>query len=441
LDTLQTLPTGAWFELDDLLERVQDQDEDFLFADRSVVADYRRSWYHSYSTTYYYGSTKELLAKFEKFELSYVQSLVPGFLHQLGVVDLGYMKGKWGAFRLTPLGQALLAAGDGQAPAELAGMDTGKLVLQPNFQVVAIGPVNLAWLARLDLFADRERADRGAFQYRISRDSVYRAQQLGMDVVQVLHFLEGTAGVELPQNVRRSLEEWGAHHERIVFRSGVSLLQAADAALLAGLMADDHLGAHLARSLSPQVALLTKDAETPLIAALVEQGRFPAVSGAQPEASDGSVIVEEDGTIRPVHAVSSLHLRGRLARLAEEGAGGQWKLTEKSVRRAGGSRRKVTRLLAELRKLHRRRLPPVVVERIKAWGGYYGDASAGSITLLEFRDPQSLEELRKDPDLAPVLSPFLADKRALAVVPSDKLSEIKELLARFGIHVRDGLKT
>ena len=64
---------------------------------------------------------------------------------------------------------------------------------------------------------------------------------LGMEMAQVLYFLEQTSSAELPQNVRRSLEEWGALHERIVFRTGVSLLQAADSELLASLMDDAQL--------------------------------------------------------------------------------------------------------------------------------------------------------------------------------------------------------
>jgi hypothetical protein len=436
LDVLRTLLTNAWFELDEFLEEIMDRDADFLLANHTHVENYRGNYYYSrFGASYYSGSPKALLRKFEVAERRFVEEAVIGFLLRLGMVDRGQVGGRWGVFRLTPLGKALLAGEETPLPAP----ETGKLVVQPSFEVLALGPVSLAWLARLDLFAERQQADLGAFGYRLSRDSIYRAQQVGLDVPEVIRFLEETGGIELPQNVRRSLQEWGAHHERIVFRGGVSLLQAADAGLLDGLMDDPQAGNHLARAVSPEVALVRKGAEKSLVAALVGQGVFPAVSGAGPEAADQSVLVREDGSIQAIHAVPSLHLRGRLDRVAEEAGPGRWQLTEKSVRRAGGSKGKVLRLLAELGKLQRGTLPANLAEQIRAWGGYYGQASAETLTLIEFRDQETLDELRQQPDLQPYLVPFAAGNRALAAVPGDKLAEVKEILARFGLSTREGL--
>ena len=440
LAVLKTLPLGVWLEPDDLLERVQAQDVDFLFPDHSKIENYRGSWYYSYSGSHYSGQARTLLEKLERFEAEFVHNCLTGFLHQIGAVELGYDGDALQGFRLTPAGRAMLGVEPAQQPTQKTQDETGKLIIQPNFQLIAMGPVSLALLAQLDLFAERERADRGAFEYRLSRASVYRAQQLGMDAAEVIHFLEQVNGTELPQNVRRSLEEWAAHYERIVFRTGVSLLQAADADLLAALMSEPRTGKHLARPVAPEVALLKKDRQRRLVSALVEQGLFPAVSGAQPEAADNSVIIQEDGTIRPIHAVPSLHLRGRLSRLAEETADGEWKLTPASVRRAGGSKNKVRRLLEELDRLHRGPFPNKLVEQVKAWGGYYGRAAAETLTLIEFRDQATLDELREHPELQAYMIPFPAGDRALAVVPVEKLTQVKEILARFGVRVRDGLQ-
>ena len=439
LACLRPQPPGVWHELDNILETIQDQDPDFLFANRLNLETYRGNWYYGHSGSYYYGSTQELIRKLNGFEKSFVESAVTGVLHQLGLVDLGYHLGQWQAFRLTRAGKEVLSATEARTPAALPEEGTGRLVLQPNFQVIAIGPVPLEWLARLDSFADRERADRGAFEYRLSRDSVYRAQQLGMETTQILHFLEQKIGATLPQNVLRSLEEWGAQHERIVFRTGVSLLQAVDGDLLGRLVADPQLSKHMARRLSKQVALLKAGGEEALIAQLVGQGLFPAVTGAEPESADDSVIVEEDGTIRPIHACPSLHLRGRLSRLAKETPDGMWKLSPRSVRRAAGNKIKATRLLDELGKLHRGTLPGGFVDQVKAWGGYYGNAAVETLSLIEFSDPGALDELRENADLQQLLTPFPAAHRTLAVVPTDRLAEAKESLARFGVQLRDGL--
>ncbi|HEY74379.1 MAG TPA: hypothetical protein G4N99_14050 [Thermoflexia bacterium] len=435
LDVLKKLPPNAWLEIEDLVEQIQAQDLDFMFAEHSKVESHRSNHYYSYSYGYYYGDTKTLLETLERLEIEFVNNWLAGFLHQTGVVELGYDGDALIGFRLTPSGRAILGLKSVKQPQD----ETGKLVIQPNFQLLALGPVSLALLAQLDLFADRERADLGAFEYRLSRESVYQAQQLGMGVADVLRFLEQHCATGLPQNVRRSLEEWAASHERIVFRTGVNLLQAADADLMASLADDSRTGKHLARPVTADVSLLKKGRQKRLIAALVEQGLFPAVSGAQPEAADRSVIVAEDGTIHPIHAVPSLNLRGRLSRLAEERDNRVWMLTPASVRRAGGSKNKVLRLLEELGKLHRGPLPTELTRRLKAWGSYYGSAAAETLTLVEFRDQAALDELITHPDLQPYLTPFPTADRALAVVPAEKLPQVKEILGQFGVQVKEGL--
>ncbi len=440
LAVLKTLPSNVWLEPEDLREQVQSQDINFLFPEHNRIEKYRGGWYYSRSSNYYSGRTETLLEQLEQLEATFVNRCLTGFLYQLGVVELGFNGDTLRGFRLTSESRAILGLKSPERPSQPDQDDTGKLIVQPSFQLMAMGPVSLALLARLDLFADRERADQSAFEYRLSRESVYRAQQLGMDVADVIRFLEQTGATELPQNVRRSLEEWSAHYERIVFRTGVSLLQAADADLLATLMDEPHLGKHLARPVSPEVALVKRNRQRQLVSALVEKGLFPAVSGAQPEAADNSVLVAEDGAIHPIHAVPSLHLSGRLSRLAERAADGQWRLTPASVRRAGGSKNKVLRLLEELNKLHRGPFPSTLVEQIKAWGGYYGQAAVETLTLIEFRDQAALDELREHPELQAHLTPFPAGDRALAIVSVEKLAQVKEILARFGVRVRDGLR-
>lgn len=444
LDELKTAPAHTWLELDEFLEQLRNKNPDFLFYERSKVETYRGSWYYSSYGGNYYGEPKQVVKKFDDLEERFVNGVLSGFLYQLGLIEFGFNQAEplatgqvdtWRAFRLTPTGRTLLNESN-PSPSDT---ETGRIVVQPNFQVMAIGPVSLAALAQLDLFADREQADRGAFQYRLSRESIYRAQQLGLAVDQVIEFLTKTSAVELPQNVRRSLDEWAAHHERIVFRTGVSLLQVASPNLLADLMEQPPSGRYLARSLTPEIALIKKGQQARLVSGLIHQNIFPAVSGARPEAADNSVIVGADGTIRPIHAVPSLHLWGRLTKLAEELPDGMWQLTPASIRRVGGSRNKVLALLEELRKLSRGMLPEGLLDQIKAWGGYYGDAAVETLTLIEFRDQTTLAELLDRSDIQTYLTPFPAGNRALALVSTDKLADLKETLARLGVQVKEGL--
>ncbi len=448
LRVLSQIPVNVWIESGDLYEHMQNDNPNFLFVDHEKVEYTRDRWYSRYvGKSYYYGNPKDLLQEFIVCEQQFISGSVDGLLRPLGLVELGYQTDDetlpWHAFRLTSLGQEVVAAlgQDTTVPTTTSAhpVDAGRVIVQPNFQILAMGPVPLHVLAELDLFADRDRADRGAFEYRLSRTSVYAAQQQGLDVTSIQGFLTDVSHAELPQNVRRSLEEWAAHHERIVVRTGVTLLQTANPEMLEKLMASAATGKHLTRALTPEVALIKSGQKGKFVATLLQQDVLPTISGATPGAADQSVTIDEAGGIRAIHAVPSLHLRGRLARLAEESQPGVWQLTAKSVQRAGGSQKKVLALLDELTKLHRGELPDKLIEQIKAWGNYYGTVASETLTLLEFQNRAILDELRQLPELADHLTLFPDTNRALAIVANGKLAAIRKTLVRLGIEVKKGL--
>ncbi|MCP4544365.1 MAG: hypothetical protein GY832_45215 [Chloroflexi bacterium] len=97
-------------------------------------------------------------------------------------------------------------------------------------------------------------------------------------------------------------------------------------------------------------------------------------------------------------------------------------------------------MLKELGKLHRGTLPSELVEQIKAWGGYYGHAAAETLTLIEFRDQATMDELANHPELQVHFTPFPTQDRALAIVPAQELARVKEILEQFGVRVTNGLK-
>lgn len=451
LKVLRSHATNDWLLLDELLDVLASQNENFLFANRTEVERQRSSYY--YYSNRFSGTPAQLLQIFSTAEQRFVRNAITALLLPLGLLDVGYAaptSTQWAAVRLSTLGQQVLAKLD-EKPAAKQTMadapvayttdqqDEGRLVIQPNFQVLAMGPVPLAILAKLDLFADRRKADLAVFEYHLSRESVYQGQQAGLHIDEIIDFLQTASGAPLPQNLTRSLHEWGAHHERIVFRSGVSLLQAADAATLDRLLTETAIGAQVARVLAPGVALVHKGAEQPLLQTLLAQNLLPALSSDQPTAVDHSVQIDQSGVIKPIHAVPSLYLRGRLVRFAEADEQGYWRLTPATVKQAGGNRQKVLALLEELAKLQRGELPTAVVTLIKQWGAYYGEAGAASVTLLEFRDPEALSELLTHPALQGYLTPFPAGNRALAVVPAKQLATVKRSLQTLGVALKEGL--
>ena len=122
------------------------------------------------------------------------------------------------AFRLVPdlaliTSETLL---DTQEPA------WGRLVVQPNFEVIALAPVSEALLLHLDRFAERMRLEHIA-QYRLTKASVTNAIQSGLQAETIQQILEQAAGGSIPQNVQYSLIEWERQARRIELWRGVTL--------------------------------------------------------------------------------------------------------------------------------------------------------------------------------------------------------------------------
>lgn len=102
-------------------------------------------------------------------------------------------------------------------------------------------------------------------------------------------------------------------------------------------------------------------------------------------------------------------------------------------------KKRVLRLLEQVRKPHRGPLPSELAEQVKACGGYFGRAAGEALTLIALSDQAALNESGSDTEVRALLTPFLAADRSLAVVPVGELAEVKRILVRFGVLVCDAL--
>lgn len=439
LEILTGYPPDDWIAIDDFCRQVQDDDPLFLFAFRGKVEVKQASARYFYMDGLtLYGERDELLAQCDVYETGFIRDYLEVALFRLGLIEFG-LPGKAQpphVFRPTALGRTVLFHGD---PPAITTDDTGKVVLQPNYQLLAMGPVAIATLAKLDLFAERIRAEVNTIEYQISRQSVYRAQQTDIPTETIIQWLVDLTGQPIPQNVLRSLQEWGAHHRRIVFRRGVDLLQTIDGATMQKLLDTPAINQHIARTLTPTMAILQKNNHPTLKEALFRYDILPASGSTAAEAVTGSVQIQPDGRITPVFGTFGLYLRGRLARYAAETDDGAWRLTEDSVRRSAGDKKSVLTMLDDLRQLNRGDLPPEIVTHIKSWGGYYGAVALDTLTLMEFQDAEVMAEIMHHPQLHGLLSPFQTVGRALAVVGKPYVRRVRKILAELGISVQEGI--
>lgn len=437
VDLLKRRASG-WMSLDDLIDDIRLAAPNMLFGrprrtGYSFAYDYM-SPYNSYGNPYgiTYRDVGGELEGWDKVEGAIIRHIVAEPLHWMGLMDIGLGEHQAPvAYRLTTVGEWLIRGG---AP---AGMEEegGRVVVQPNFQIVALEPLSENVLMALDEFAHFEGGDH-ALTYRLSRESVYRAQRAGWDAARVIRYLEDETHAPLPQNIRRSLEEWQAQHERITFRRGVALLQAEDAAALDALFADPALAFRLGRRAAGDVALTAVDAHA-LGAALRDANWSPVLTRPGETSAPGSIVADEAGNVEFVHRTPSIYAYAGIESFAERIDARHARISPASVGAARDRKISVLRILDQLRSVHRGQVPSGLVQRIKAWGKYYGDARMGSLILVEFRDDKARTELLADPELAGLLTRFDAGPRALAVVDAANIERVKQVLSDRGVSVQE----
>ncbi|MGC9399889.1 MAG: helicase-associated domain-containing protein [Anaerolineae bacterium] len=405
----------------------------FLIKEESLIDLYQRlRWY---------GMADQFAVRKERLEEAMLMverhALVRLLEHlrSLGVVMLGYDEEEDlpTAVRPTPLVHAALTG----RPYEEIGERVGQIILQPDFQLLAMGPVSLKTLLYIEFIAEREKVQPAAVAYRITRESVYRALQAGETLSTVLQFLEEVTEVPVPQNVERTLREWGAQHERIVLRQPVLVIQVDSPERLQALQEDPTLGKAL-HPLDATTAWVPSHSALKVERRLWELEMLPTLSGGREADLPHSLRWnDEDGTLYPRHPLPSLYVTGTVERFAEpDGAG--WRLSPGSVRQAVAAGLEVPEMIELLETMLGAQLSPKWEKRLKAWGGHYGDAQTARVRLLRFETAEALTELRQaERRLHRRLRPVGGEDGALAVVEEKHWEEVCALLEEWGIDVEE----
>jgi hypothetical protein len=208
-----------------------------------------------------------------RVEGAFLAAVLEGPLAWLGAVDLDdTTAGQVSAYCVSSVGRALLGKGDW--PPALTENESGRLVIQPSFEAMALPPLRESLLCFLDQCAERQSLDQVAL-YRLTRERWLYALQQGTSAVNLLERLEQLAATPLPQNMRYTLLEWERQAQRIRLYRGVSLLELQEASLLDTLLADATLAGLILRRLTPTSALVDPRQLPRLYQALFERGHLP----------------------------------------------------------------------------------------------------------------------------------------------------------------------
>jgi hypothetical protein len=377
-------------------------------------------------------------------EGGFIRAVVLGPLQWLGLVDIKN-EGNTPAFRLAQ--GALLVTSD--APHTVEEVPWGRLIVQPNFELIALAPVSEALLIRLDRFAERLGLEHIA-QYRITKASVTRAIQLGMHAETIQQVLEEAAGpgVEIPQNVHYSLVEWERQARRIELWQGAILLEVDEAGLLDELLTNEETRGLLGRRLSPVLAEVAANQLEALQEVFWRRSYLPALTATPVQDSmldSGRLTAREpqwrlhdDGLLQPLYAVTDLYLNAEVERISAQDEQTGWrKLTPALIEQACGNGMALDAIIRFLQHYCEGGIPPSLLIRLKLWGGGYGEQPAIRVekTPMLHLSTKILQDLQTDEVLQYLLGAEVTQEGRLVRVPAENLEQVVELLRERGFEV------
>jgi hypothetical protein len=299
---------GEWLDFARLVRSVRDLDTNFLIDHDSSPNHFRQSFRYEYEydplfpvqgfygDEYYSGFTSALkpalknkgtihppdtgfgapLKLSEDFDLVEGEWLAQVFaepLSWLGLAELARNEsGRPLAFRLTDLGLAALADQPSERERQQNALNqqlaahgpelTKALLVQPNFDIMVMAPLeNLTLLRQVDRFADQTSMGDVAL-YRISKDSVLRGLRNGLSGPEIIALLQENNRVPVASNVIQSIEDWAAEFERLVLYENCNLLETPDPATLDRLMAQPDAARFVIKRLGPAFALIKDEKES-----------------------------------------------------------------------------------------------------------------------------------------------------------------------------------
>ena len=122
-------------------------------------------------------------------------------------------------------------------------------MIQPNYEILASSNLTPEIRWKLNLVAEIHQASR-VITYKLSPQSIYNSLRSDMSIGDILEFLETYSKTDVPQNVKLSIEEWGARYGQIYFMD-VMLLRCKSERLAQELKSTKRFSKYILGEISP----------------------------------------------------------------------------------------------------------------------------------------------------------------------------------------------
>jgi hypothetical protein len=501
-----SLRPGEWLDFSSMVRAIQDLDANFLINHDFSGGDPGTGVYYRYDydplypipgfygEDYYAGFTStlktpapakvnyrlpgeigaplKLAEDFALVEGEWLAQVLGEPLSWLGLVELARdEKGRPQALRLTDLGFAALA--DQPSERELqqaAHLDqlaahspetTRALLVQPNFDVLVLAPLeNLPLLRQVDRFASQTSMGDVAL-YHISKDSVLRGLRSGLRGSDIVQTLRENNRVTVASNVVQTIEDWSTEFDRLILHENTHLLETPDAATLDRLMSQPDVHRFVVRRLGSTFALVTGELAQPAFStkAAKLQAKPPARSNAAPfplyqdyqALRPGSVSLENTTLLKVQPDAGNPYLFYQLGQFADLET---WDKTRLSatfrLSAAAGQRAQqngltyqgVAEFLNEVlpRPTSRNRyqadqIPPETALALKGWLGFYGPVQVEKVLAIRVGQAGQLVEIFGLEEFKPALLGWAGPN--IALVKESHFEELAARLAELGMPILD----
>jgi len=149
-------------------------------------------------------ATEEALEELWK---SFLRLFMGRCLLSLDGVEVGVTEDGAACFRVTQVGRRILGLpGKGQQERETSQQEAAAIIVQPNFEIVFLGP-SPAVEAALGRFCERVGREVGVL-FRITKQSVLRGARSGLSHEEIMSPLVRNSRSGLPDNVRQEIQGW-----------------------------------------------------------------------------------------------------------------------------------------------------------------------------------------------------------------------------------------
>lgn len=257
LGILQDLPKKTWFEINALVQFIEDHQPDF----QRPGGDFD-SWYLQQTDS---GIFLQGFEHWDQVEGALLRFMIKGPLHWLGAVDLGSAspQQKPSSFRLTAASQALFDAD----PPPMSEEEPESIELRPDGRIIVprqAPPATRYQISRLCTWLSLEE---NRYHYLLSPTSLQRANEQGLTLKHILTILTEASDDKLPPRLLNALQRWGERGREALLERGV-ILRVEDSALLDELLAQRAVARYLGERLGPTaVSMRDRDLDSLLAAA------------------------------------------------------------------------------------------------------------------------------------------------------------------------------